>query len=809
MYDDEHFGNRNLAALVTSKVYFHLGELEDALEYALYAGPMFDVWERKEYQETIAAKCIDKYIEIKVARHDAEMVGSEVPDESKMLPGMLFERLEGIVENMFERCFEDKEFKQALGIALESRRLDKLEEAVKRSDNPSDIMNYCYLVAQDLVTSGMFRKMVLEKLVELYSGFDNPDYVNICQCKMFLNDPEGVAEILNRLVRGSGDDNALAFQIAFDLVDNEQQAFMLKVSGMCSGPKPAATAPAGGEAVAEATAQPGNSAGAEAEAEPETPVAMEGAADAEEETEELDEDLKDRLERLNSILSGKLPVRLFLEFLYSHNKTDPLISQKIKSAIQASRKWRPVEHCATIVSYAFMQAGTTVNAWLRDNQAWLQRANHWARFTATAAIGVINQGHLEDGFNLLSTTGFLPSGTPGPDYAGGGALYALGLTYVNHGKHTTPAHPGGQDTVTYLRNQLKSTSGRPEEMECLMHGACLGIGLSAINFHDKEIWTELNDIMQASDNAVAGEAAGLSMGLVMAGSMDDMALQSMLQYAHDTDHEKIVRGLAIGVALLVYGCEERADTVIAQLTEDQDPLLRYGGMFAIGMAYCGTANNGAMKILLHVAVSDVSDDVRRSAVLALGFVLYRVPHQAPRVVALLAASYNPHLRYGSALAVGVACSGTGNQAALELLEPMWSDPVDFVRQAAFIGTAMVLVQHNESQTPLVTKFREQLSKCVSDPHDEVLSRSGAVLASGILDAGGRNVTISMGSRSGHRRSSAIIGMAIFMQSWYWHPLYHFLSLAFTPTSMIALNKDLRVRTLPHVLSCSVHRIPAR
>ena len=42
---------------------------------------------------------------------------------------------------------------------------------------------------------------------------------------------------------------------------------------------------------------------------------------------------------------------------------------------------------------------------------------------------------------------------------------------------------------------------------------------------------------------------------------------------------------------------------------------RYGGMFVIGMAYRGTANNAAIQKLLHFAVSDVSDDVRRAAVL--------------------------------------------------------------------------------------------------------------------------------------------------------------------------------------------------
>lgn len=70
-------------------------------------------------------------------------------------------------------------------------------------------------------------------------------------------------------------------------------------------------------------------------------------------------------------------------------------------------------------------------------------------------------------------------------------------------------------------------------------------------------------------------------------------------------------------------------------------------MYTIGMAYRGTANNYAIQKLLHFAVSDVADDVRRAAVLCLGFVLMGVPEQCPRIVALLAESYNPHMRYGA------------------------------------------------------------------------------------------------------------------------------------------------------------------
>ena len=86
---------------------------------------------------------------------------------------------------------------------------------------------------------------------------------------------------------------------------------------------------------------------------------------------------------------------------------------------------------------------------------------------------------------------------------------------------------------------------------------------------------------------------------------------------------------------------------------------RYGGVFTVGMAYRGTANNAAIQRLLHFAVSDVSDDVRRAAVLNLGFLLMGVPEQCPKIVSLLSESYNPHVRYGTFL---VSCPCLWNKA---------------------------------------------------------------------------------------------------------------------------------------------------
>lgn len=38
------------------------------------------------------------------------------------------------------------------------------------------------------------------------------------------------------------------------------------------------------------------------------------------------------------------------------------------------------------------------------------------------------------------------------------------------------------------------------------------------------------------------------------------------------------------------------------------------------------------------------------------------------------------MRFGSCLAIGISCAGTGSREAMDVLEPMMEDVVDFVRQ---------------------------------------------------------------------------------------------------------------------------------
>jgi 26S proteasome regulatory subunit N2 len=124
LYENEQFKDRQLAALVASKVYYHLGSFDNALQYALGADKHFDVDETSEYVETVLAKCVDHYTRVQVENFQA-VDATEIKQVDQ--------RLESIVNRMFQRFFEEKKFKQAIGIAIETRRLDMFEKAIVTS----------------------------------------------------------------------------------------------------------------------------------------------------------------------------------------------------------------------------------------------------------------------------------------------------------------------------------------------------------------------------------------------------------------------------------------------------------------------------------------------------------------------------------------------------------------------------------------------------------------------------------------------------------------------------------------------------
>ena len=49
-----------------------------------------------------------------------------------------------------------------------------------------------------------------------------------------------------------------------------------------------------------------------------------------------------------------------------------------------------ITHNATVIANGLMHFGTTSDVFLRENLEWLKRASNWAKFSATASLGLVH-----------------------------------------------------------------------------------------------------------------------------------------------------------------------------------------------------------------------------------------------------------------------------------------------------------------------------------------------------------------------------------------------------------------------------------
>lgn len=134
---------------------------------------------------------------------------------------------------------------------------------------------------------------------------------------MFLDEPEGVASILEKLLQSeNADDALLAFQIAFDLVENEHQAFLLKVRDQLPSAKSQPLEPKQSESAQPDSVQGGNVVTLE-DVQMTDGTQADGSATSSDPHEAV---YAERLTKMRGILSGETSIQLTLQFLYSHNK---------------------------------------------------------------------------------------------------------------------------------------------------------------------------------------------------------------------------------------------------------------------------------------------------------------------------------------------------------------------------------------------------------------------------------------------------------------------------------------------------------
>lgn len=279
-------------------------------------------------------------------------------------------------------------------------------------------------------------------LLDLFHRNPSPDWQSITTIWVQSGREERCADELVKLLKGG--EQIEAYQIAFDLAEMAPQAF---VQGVRSRLQEAGIGPEEGQVSVFASSLRCSSI-----------------------SQTKNDDEPSPATTLNEILIGERSAELFLNFLSRANKTDQSILKVTKESLEDRYS---IYHSAITFTNAFANCGTTSDQFIRDNLDWLGRASNWAKFSATASLGLIHRGSWVNGGKVVRP--YLPGGSAPSKYSEGGALFALGLIYSGRKeKAEEELRKGLQDGVDPV----------------IQHGAALGLGVSALATADEgELWS--------------------------------------------------------------------------------------------------------------------------------------------------------------------------------------------------------------------------------------------------------------------------------------------------------------------------------
>ncbi len=145
-------------------------------------------------------------------------------------------------------------------------------------------------------------------MVKIYSNLPNPDYVNLVQCLIYLDEPEQVATVLENLIRSNN--YLMAYQLGLDLYESATQQFLLKVKNLL---KALITITQPMEMESDSTP----------EVKTEPTVATESKVS-------VNDEVKTNIEKLLIILNGEITINSNMQFLIKNNHSDLLVLKTIK-----------------------------------------------------------------------------------------------------------------------------------------------------------------------------------------------------------------------------------------------------------------------------------------------------------------------------------------------------------------------------------------------------------------------------------------------------------------------------------------------
>ncbi|KAI5152039.1 26S proteasome regulatory subunit N2, partial [Enteropsectra breve] len=502
-------------------------------------------------------------------------------------------------------------------------------------------------------------------------------------------------------------------------------------------------------------------------------------------------------ENANFILSGDWKNEILSNFMFQNSKT----SFKF---IEAMGKYR-----APYVSLCncLMNAGTTNDTLYRNNKT-VSSAREWTRFMDYAAIGLIHQGNVNP-FDILKE--MLPSmednsGEPA-------ALMALGSMAVGH---------CDKEITDFLLNWVESPQ---DEM---VFGACMGIGLNMLGSCDTSIIERLKALFSV-DSTIVQESAIYAIGLICASSKNKEIHREILDFLSTvfskTDFIRVKRVCGVASALVNIRSTKGAyfdinynhqtdknnisndindsindnsdisdiinnkNTFICNDLNAEEPLIRASTINSLALEYAGTGDLEVVEKLLPF-INDPDNDVKREAVIAIGFIGYEDREITESCLMPLAQNHNMHVRSAAATVLGLFNSGLCSNSVCDALEAMLYDSEELVRQGAAMGLGFALAQANPALVSNYERKLGQINQMIAGKSEGAGAKIGAALGRAFSEVGGRSAIFSLRNLSGRIETKRVAGAMLFLQSWYWYPLMSCIGMCILPTPIFFYDENL-------------------
>lgn len=310
----EDNGGNVAAAALASKVLFYLQEPMAALKVAVTAG--VSLHNNDPYTTTMTQTALDAYLQLRRGGGGGGTGDEEAATTD--VEGLTTDQLEPLVQQFLDAACRTENYKEAVGICLEAQWPEQLK-ATLASSNDAEILSYTWEQLQTTTSSlsKSFRTAAAHVVAERLETLpQRPDLLVVVY--QWLQAPAKVATVLRRVAPEQ------ALQLAFDVQET-------------------AGDPAFVHAVTEALL----------------------------EDQEVDANLL-------KVLRGGFVAELALSFLHKQSHADRGILEQSKTKLEErGSRSSSILHNATVVTHAYLYAGTTNDSFLRDNLDWMKKASNW------------------------------------------------------------------------------------------------------------------------------------------------------------------------------------------------------------------------------------------------------------------------------------------------------------------------------------------------------------------------------------------------------------------------------------------------